>query len=95
MNSTMILLKKVLRTLKKEFLQEDAAWQQLREAQDRLYEELLSQHRQDKALLHQIDELLSAQQLYREYTGEYQFFLGLQMGLELGTLRAIPPQYDE
>ena len=95
MNSTMILLKKVLRTLKKECAQEDAVWQRLRESQDQVYAELLSQHRQDKALLHQIDELLSAQQLYREYTGEYQFFLGLQMGLELGTLRAIPPQYDE
>ena len=48
-----------------------AAWQQLWEAQDRLYEDFLSQYRRDKALLHQIDELLRAHLLYSEYTGEY------------------------
>ena len=43
-------------------------------------------HRRDSALIRAVSDLLDAESLLGEIRGEYQFFLGLQMGLELGGL---------
>ena len=45
-----------------------------------------TQHPRNRALVRQVNDLLDAQGNQSEYEGEQWFFLGLQMGLELGGL---------
>lgn len=66
--------------------QKDPPWARAEENYSRLQAEFLAKHRGNRALLRQADDLLSAQGLLCEYQAEFQFFLGLQMGLELGSL---------
>lgn len=47
-------------------------------------------HRHNRPLIRDAGNLLDAESLLGEIRGEYQFFLGLQMGLELGRLDMFP-----
>lgn len=54
------------------------------------WDTFLRTHRHNRALTQTVGDLLDAESLLGEIRGEYQFFLGLQMGLELGGLNHFP-----
>ncbi len=54
------------------------------------WDTFLRTHRHNRALTRAVGDLLDAESLLGELRGEYQFFLGLQMGLELGGLDTLP-----
>lgn len=49
-----------------------------------LWESFCRRHRRNGTLTGAVGDLLDAQSVVHEVRGEYQFFLGFQMGLELG-----------
>ena len=49
----------------------------------------------DRELLQEVGDLSDACCALAEYAGEYQFFLGLQMGLELGALDLLGAEEEE
>ena len=48
-----------------------------------------------RGLLQEVGDLSDACCALAEYAGEYQFFLGLQMGLELGALDLLGAEEEE
>lgn len=86
MNDTLRMLSGLARKLQRLQEREDPSWKQQAAVHDRLWEEFQKAHRQNAALLSQVDELLFSQGLTEEYRADFQFLLGLQMGLELGGL---------
>ena len=63
---------------------EEAAYRRLREGCGR-----------NRELLRQVAELADAEAALAESAGEYQFFLGLQMGLELGAMDLLGDEEDD
>lgn len=86
MNDTLRMLSGLARKLQRLQERKDPSWKQQAAVHDRLWEEFQKAHRQNAALLSQVDELLFSQGLTEEYRADFQFLLGLQMGLELGGL---------
>lgn len=86
MNDTLRILSGLAWGLQQLQEREDPSRKQQAAAHDRLWEEFRKTHRQNAALLSQVDELLFSQGLLEESRAGIQFLLGLQIGLELGSL---------
>ncbi|MDO4316480.1 MAG: hypothetical protein Q4C45_11960 [Oscillospiraceae bacterium] len=87
MNDTLRILSGL--ALKLQRSKKNPQWEQAEETYDRLQSEFRAAHCGTPALLHQTDDLLFAQGLLCEQQAEFQFLLGLQMGLELGSLELL------
>lgn len=90
MNDTLRILntlaqKELLPALQKQ----DPEWEQLEQERDTLQKQFMEEHQADSALIRQVIRLLDAQGLVSVRREDAKFLLGLQMGLELGSLRDI------
>lgn len=93
MNDTLRILSSLAYEMQK--MRKDPQWTQLKKERDRLQREFEAKHRRNRQLLTQVDDMLSAQCLLAEYQAEFQFFLGLQMGLELDSLDLLRDAMDK
>ena len=86
MNHTKAMLTDILLHLRKRAERGDPVWREL------AARELCGG---DRELLQEVGDLSDACCALAEYAGEYQFFLGLQMGLELGALDLLGAEEEE
>lgn len=86
MNDTLRILSSLAWEIQKAQGADQPQWTQLEEKCARVQKEFWSKHRGNRTLLDQVDDLLTTQCLLSEYHAEFQFLLGLQMGLELAHL---------
>ena len=86
MNHTKTMLADILLHLRKRAARRDPVWRELAAREEAAYGRVRRRCAGDRALLQEVGDLSDACFALAEYAGEYQFFLGLQMGLELGAL---------
>ena len=86
MNHTKAMLADILLHLRKRAARRDPVWRDLAAREEAAYGRVRRRCAGDRALLQEVGDLSDACCALAEYAGEYQFFLGLQMGLELGAL---------
>ncbi len=84
MNDALRILTSLAREIQK--TQSDPPWAREEAAYDRLQKEFWIEHQKNPTLLSQVDDMLFSQCLLSEYHSEFHFLLGLQIGLELGSL---------
>lgn len=77
--------------LRKDRAMLDPEWDCLKEACEALETQFKEKHRNNRVLLAEMLDQVDTNLAFAEYRGEVQFFLGLQMGLELGELDVIEP----
>lgn len=68
------------------YLARDPEWQLLHQRQTDLQNAVSRAHRRNRVLRRQVNDLLDAQGALSECENDFSFSLGLQMGLELGSL---------
>lgn len=95
MNHTKAMLADILLHLRKRAERGDPVWRELAAREEAAYRQVRRRCAGDRALLQQVGDLSDACCALAEYAGEYQFFLGLQMGLELGTLDLLGAEEEE
>lgn len=71
------------------YLSQDPEYRGLRRRQADLQDAFSQTHRRNPALLRQVNDLLDAQSAAAECESDFLFSLGLQMGLELGSLNML------
>ena len=86
MNHTKAMLTDILLHLRKRAERGDPVWRELAAREEAAYCRVRQLCGGDRELLQEVGDLSDACCALAEYAGEYQFFLGLQMGLELGAL---------
>ena len=86
MNHTKTMLADTLLHFRKRAARRDPVWRELAAREEAAYGRVRRRCAGDRALLQEVGDLSDACFALAEYAGEYQFFLGLQMGLELGAL---------
>lgn len=90
MNKTQLLLLDTARRLAEEHETTNPERRQYRREFDSAYREFRQRHRRNKLLVQEVNGLLDARTGVEETEAEYHFLLGLQMGLEMGGLDALP-----
>ena len=95
MNHTKTILTDILLHLRKGAARRDPVWRELAAREEAAYRRVRQQCAGDRALLQEVGDLSDAECALAEYAGEYQFFLGLQMGLELGALDLLGVEEEE
>lgn len=85
-NDTLRMLEKLAYQYQREKLARDPECQMMEQHQAVLREAFLNAHQEDHALILAVNDLLDAQNLLAECRSDFNFFLGLQIGLELGGL---------
>lgn len=85
-NDTLRMLEKLAYQYQREKLAQDPECQMMEQHQTALREAFLSAHREDHALIIEVNDILDAQNLLAECRSDFNFSLGLQIGLELGGL---------
>ena len=88
-NDTMELLQLMLPRLRPRLLGRDAEWQELERRQAQLLGQSRREHRSDSQLLEEILEMEDAWAGAEECACRAHFFLGLQMGMDLGRLNCL------
>ena len=88
MNHTKAMLTDILLHLRKRAERGDPVWRELAAREEAAYCRV-------RQLLQEVGDLSDACCALAEYAGEYQFFLGLQMGLELGALDLLGAEEEE
>ena len=89
MNHTKAMLTDILLHLRKRAERGDPVWRELAAREEAAYCRVRQLCGGDRELLQEVGCALA------EYAGEYQFFLGLQMGLELGALDLLGAEEEE
>ena len=95
MNHTKEMLADTLLHLRKRAARRDPVWRELAARKEAAYGRVRRRCAGDRALLQEVGDLSDACCALAEYAGEYQFFLGLQMGLELGALDLLGAEEEE
>ncbi|WP_298024732.1 hypothetical protein [uncultured Dysosmobacter sp.] len=85
-NDTLRILEKLAYRYQQEKLTTDPECQLLEQRRHILEGAFLNAHQNDHALIVEVNDLLDAQTSLAEYRCDFQFSLGLQIGLELGGL---------
>ena len=95
MNHTKTMLADILLHLRKRAARRDPVWRELAAREEAAYRRVRRRCAGDRALLQEVGDLSDACCALAEYAGEYQFFMGLQMGLELGALDLLGAEEEE
>ena len=95
MNHTKTMLADTLLHFRKRAARRDPVWRELAAREEAAYGRVRRRCAGDRALLQEVGDLSDACFALAEYAGEYQFFLGLQMGPELGTLDLLGVEEEE
>lgn len=90
MNNTLAFLLDAVFRMQRELWLTDGEHRSHREQYDRLRADFLQKHHHNRALVHQVNDLLDAAGFLLEYEGEVQFLLGLQIGQELRDINLVP-----
>lgn len=85
-NDTLCMLERIAYQYQREKLKKEPGYQALAQHQTALQEAFLNAHQDDHALILKVNDMLDAQNLLAECQNEFTFYLGLQIGLELGGL---------
>ena len=83
MNNTLRLLSDIAWKKQLEKDRQEPEWRQLNERQEQMLTAFQQKHWGNRELIDQVDQMLDDVYTLGEFHGEYQFLLGLQMGLEL------------
>ncbi len=94
-NHTKAMLTDILLHLRKRAERGDPVWRELAAREEAAYCRVRQLCGGDRELLQEVGDLSDACCALAEYAGEYQFFLGLQMGLELGALDLLGAEEEE
>ena len=95
MNHTKAMLTDILLHLRKRAERGDPVCRELAAREEAAYCRVRQLCGGDRELLQEVGDLSDACCALAEYAGEYQFFLGLQMGLELGALDLLGAEEEE
>lgn len=95
MNYTKGILSNLLLRIRRREARRDPAWRELAQSEEAAYRRLRKGCGRNRELLRQVAELADTEAALAEYAGEYQFFLGLQMGLELGAMDLLGDEEDD
>ena len=95
MNNTLRLLSDIAWKKQLEKDRQEPEWRQLNERQEQMLTAFQQKHWGNRELIDQVDQMLDDVYTLGEFHGEYQFLLGLQMGLELGSLDCLAGGSDE
>lgn len=85
-NDTLRLLEQAVFRLENHLFQFDPEYRQLMQARQTLARRFHEGHRENHALVIETNDLLDAYTALSEYQQELRLLLGLQLGLELGSL---------
>ena len=91
MNDTLSMLRWLAEQIQRERLAQEPEWKMLQEEKERRRAVFREKHRGNHALIREVNDLLDCQSMLEECRREYQFRLGLQMGLELRELDGFLP----
>ena len=94
MSDTEELLYFLLTRLRERARREDTTWRVLQDRAETACERVREVCGGDRALRQQVNDLVDADAVLAEYAGEYQFLLGLQMGMELGRINRLGDKGD-
>jgi hypothetical protein len=89
-NPTLELLRQLSTHLVREWMARDTYGCELQAQVKTLDCAFKARHRHNETLIWEVNDLLDAYLLQVDYASEHRFCLGLQMGLELGGLQAMP-----
>lgn len=89
-NPTLKLLRQLSQRMVRDWMHNDDGGCALLEHADALDRAFKARHRHNAALLWEVTDLLDAYLLQASVESERRFYLGLQMGLELGSLDLLP-----
>ena len=91
-NSTLQLLERLSRQLVDEQTRQDAEGCALLEKRKQADAAFKAHHHGNMALIGEVNDLVDEHLYLTDYTSRRRFLLGLQMGLELGALAALPQE---
>ena len=89
MNDALELLCAWLETNRRQIQKDDPQWREFSAEANARMEAFYRTHRRNKPLVHAVNDLLDARGALAELESDGSFHLGLQMGLELGSLRVL------
>lgn len=89
-NNSMALAESILFKCERDFAQTDAEARCLEVEYNALYDSFMRKHSMDKELIKEVLELLDAQCMSQNYTGDYRMFAALELGLGLGSIKFLP-----
>ena len=86
-NNAMALAEGILFKCERDFVQADAEARCLEAEYNALYDSFMRKHSTDKELIKEVLELLDAQCMSQNYTGDYRMFAALELGIGLGNIK--------
>lgn len=89
MNDTIRLLSDLAWRMQRDQLRRSPDWREAERRKETLYRAFCTRHSRNHGLICAVNDLLDARGTLAELESDGSFLLGLQMGLELGSLRVL------
>lgn len=94
MNDTLELLEHTVFSFERSLLDEDLEYRNKQAEYLSHSEALVQRHKGNRALIHELGEILDAYAILEEHKMQFRLFLALQMGMELRDLHMIPFEWE-